>query len=214
MTLTQREILWACSLILAVFLCLTIQRNAVWLDALTLWKDVIAKSPNSAGGHLNVGLAHYYNGNKLAAIVEYQKAAQIAAGRINENSSDIRSRNILALAQSDLAVIAMEEKDLVFAERSLRGALSILPSFFPAGINLAEVLIAQRRYAEAVTVLDQAMVYGRQSSFGALGDDGIAKLYQLKGIALTELGYCELANQNFAEAALRWRESPPLACTQ
>ncbi|MBI5893435.1 MAG: hypothetical protein HZB79_07280 [Deltaproteobacteria bacterium] len=34
-------------------------RNIIWNDELTLWEDVVKKSPEKARGHSDLGLAYY-----------------------------------------------------------------------------------------------------------------------------------------------------------
>jgi protein O-mannosyl-transferase len=47
----------------------TYQRNAVWHDDMTLWKDVVRKSPGNPRGHLSYGSAFLSRGDFTAANV-------------------------------------------------------------------------------------------------------------------------------------------------
>ena len=44
-------------ILIIVFSFLTVQRNIVWRNDLSLWNDAVAKSPLSARAHDNLGLA-------------------------------------------------------------------------------------------------------------------------------------------------------------
>lgn len=48
---------------------LTYNRNKVWKDDLTLWNDVVSKSPNLARAYLNLGSA-YFNRNELDKAID------------------------------------------------------------------------------------------------------------------------------------------------
>ncbi len=55
----------------------TYNRNFVWKDKLTLWNDVISKSPNKARPYYNRGFAYYQQGNLVQAIPDFNKAIEI-----------------------------------------------------------------------------------------------------------------------------------------
>ena len=55
----------------------THHRNEVWKDGVSLWKDVIKKSPNRGRGYQNIGLVYFDEGNYDEAIVYCQKAVWI-----------------------------------------------------------------------------------------------------------------------------------------
>ena len=52
----------------------TYRRNAIWKDELTLWQDVVKKSPNKARGYSHVGLAYIRRGEYGQAIEYFRKA--------------------------------------------------------------------------------------------------------------------------------------------
>jgi len=56
---------------------LTYQRNKVWKDEITLWSDVVAKSPHKARPINNRGLAYSNQGNFIQAMSDYNKAIEI-----------------------------------------------------------------------------------------------------------------------------------------
>ncbi len=51
-----------CCVIIAVFAYLTVQRNKIWADPVALWADVVAKSPQKARPHFNLGCAYLSRG--------------------------------------------------------------------------------------------------------------------------------------------------------
>ena len=56
---------------------LTYQRNKVWRDEITLWSDVVDKSPHKARPINNRGLAYSNQGNFTQAMFDYNKAIEI-----------------------------------------------------------------------------------------------------------------------------------------
>ena len=55
----------------------TWERNRVWTTEVSLWSDVVSKSPGKARGHYNLGKAYAEAGNADFAIREYREAAKI-----------------------------------------------------------------------------------------------------------------------------------------
>jgi tetratricopeptide (TPR) repeat protein len=55
----------------------TFRRNAVWKDELTLWTDVVAKSPRKARPHHSLALAHLARGAPEEAVREFLIALRI-----------------------------------------------------------------------------------------------------------------------------------------
>ena len=56
---------------------LTYRRNLIWQDELTLWNDVVHKSPQKARPYNNRGNAYYQQGNFTQAIADFNKAITI-----------------------------------------------------------------------------------------------------------------------------------------
>ncbi|HOY31082.1 MAG TPA: tetratricopeptide repeat protein [Bacteroidales bacterium] len=57
---------------------LTYQRNKVWKDDVTLWSDVVSKSPDKARPYVNLGSAYGTIGDKNKAIYNFSKAIEIS----------------------------------------------------------------------------------------------------------------------------------------
>jgi tetratricopeptide (TPR) repeat protein len=70
-------------LVLSVFAlsAATYVRNTVWRDPLSLWQDVVRKSPDKARGYNNLGMAFFGKG-------QYEKALEMYERAIVLNSSD------------------------------------------------------------------------------------------------------------------------------
>jgi Flp pilus assembly protein TadD len=71
----QRGIALLLTAILAVSLGgLTYARNRVWHDEISLWSDVVQRSPDKARGHSNLAIAYQQAGEKGPALKEFETA--------------------------------------------------------------------------------------------------------------------------------------------
>ena len=61
-------------MVITCYSILTYQRNKVWSDNITLWKDSAAKSFHKVRPHNNLGLAYFDQGDLIQAISEYDEA--------------------------------------------------------------------------------------------------------------------------------------------
>jgi len=67
--------------VISITICLysfgTYQRNIIWKDDLTLWQDVVKKSPYKSRSYVNLGIAYDRIGFPKKAIKEYQRAIRL-----------------------------------------------------------------------------------------------------------------------------------------
>lgn len=66
------------SVVLAFNSLLTFERNKVWKNELTLWSDVVKKSPHKARPYINRGWAFYNRGDDKEANEDFDRAIQIS----------------------------------------------------------------------------------------------------------------------------------------
>lgn len=118
-------------------------RNRVWQSGISLWADVVKKSPYKARVHHNLGI-FYNKDNRLDdAIREYQTAIRIYPG--------------YAAAHSDLGVAYGKQGRLKDAEKELRAALKSDPKFTEAHINMAVVCEKLGKLGEAAEEFKTAL---------------------------------------------------------
>jgi tetratricopeptide (TPR) repeat protein len=65
------------SLVIILFAALAYQRNKVWKDDISLWSDVVKKSPNKARCFINLGNAYLDGGFPDEAIKNYGRAIEL-----------------------------------------------------------------------------------------------------------------------------------------
>ncbi len=172
----------AAALAVAALLALvtaTVRRNAVYQDAVVLWRDTVAHRPQHARAHHNLGYALAEAGELTEAIASYREA--------------IRLQPRFAQAHSSLGgALARRGNADAEAEAALREALRIDPSLVDARGHLGNLRLVQGRFEEAVAEYGAALKAQPWST----------RFHNNLGIALMRLGRQDEAMAQF-EAALR-----------
>ena len=128
-----------CILLLATAFPLGIaayKRNFIWKDEITLWKDVVRKSPNKARGHNNMGLA-YYNQKRLD-------------GAMKEFMNAISLNPDYAEAHNNLGLVYYNKGRVDDAIKEYLTALELNPNFAMAHNNLGLVYYNKGRVDDAI----------------------------------------------------------------
>lgn len=191
-------------LYLLVFIGGTIYENYTCGWNRGLWQDAVCKSPEKPRPRLNMGRAYVLSGDYVHAKDAFRDTVDLSIRRLRE-SSDYESLEILASAQTNLAILAMVDGDLSGAERTLKATLTLTPPHsLNALLQLTNLYVQQERWAEVITLVDEAIV---AETWGpAFGDPQRAKLYTNKAIALCANGFIDQANQHFDFAKHLWPE--------
>jgi len=131
-------------LLFVLFSLWTYQRNRVWQDDLTLWSDVVEKSPFKARPHSALGLALQKEGDWKGAMEEYQLSMLMDPlyGRARNNQGILLKRR----GHPDEARKVFEE------------AIRRLPNYAEPHINLGELLVQEGEYRQARSCLERAVV--------------------------------------------------------
>jgi tetratricopeptide (TPR) repeat protein len=70
----RRAALAACMLIFVLYAGMTLHRNTLWKDQVTLWSDAVAKAPGSDRAWTHLGLAHLSHQDHQQALEAFEKA--------------------------------------------------------------------------------------------------------------------------------------------
>jgi tetratricopeptide (TPR) repeat protein len=123
----------------------TIQRNAQYHSAESIWADVVAKRPGSLRGHANLGLALLNDGQAKASIPRFMEALHL-----DPDQPIVRSDLANALAMSGATNQAIAE---------LQETLHHAPDYAPAHTTLADIFAslgnqqaALEQYTAALTI--------------------------------------------------------------
>ncbi len=155
---------------------LTFQRNTVYQSQQALWEDTLAKRPDNARAHNNLGLAYYNLGRIDDSIAHYE-----ISRRLDPSMANTHYNLGLALMKAGRASEAVEP----FEE-----AVRILPYYFNAHLNLGIILMRLGREQEARAHFAEASRY----------DSAPAEVHFLFGVSLAELGRWDEAIRNYARA--------------
>ncbi len=136
------------ALLLIVLGVATIQRNRVWSDRVTLWEDVVRKSPAKVRGYNNLGAALSDEGREVEAVAVLEKALAIKPDHPE--------------AYYNLGRIYLQtEGRLGDAIALLTRAIELRPGYDDAYVNLAAAYIKGGNPARAVELLDSVTPAGR-----------------------------------------------------
>jgi len=188
----------------------TYQRNFIWKDELTLWTDVIQKSPNKARGHYNLGLAHHDLGRLDEAVREFKTALALKAddadahinlgkvykdlGRLEEAVLEYKAAITVnpnhADAHINLGVVYQNLGHLKEAIEEYQRALTLKPDDADAQNNLGLIYLEQGKLQEALKAFEEAV---------KLKPDNTDVLDNL-GVVYQKLGYLNEAIHEYRTA--------------
>jgi len=148
----------------------TFQRNKVWKNEKTLWRDVTLKSPGNARGLMNYGLALMSGGDVRGALGYFERGLALSPDYVYLHIN-------IAIAQNALGQGAA-------AEEHFRKALKCDPRYFGCYFYYARFLHEHNRPAETLPLLAKAVelspgfsearyllmrIYAQQRDWKALG---------------------------------------------
>ncbi|OGR05323.1 MAG: hypothetical protein A2511_01055 [Deltaproteobacteria bacterium RIFOXYD12_FULL_50_9] len=167
-------------LILLSSITLTWQRNQVWKSSISLWSDVVAKSPGYARSHENLGVAYSNVGKIDLAESELLRAIELdpdnsssfmnlgviykVQGRINEafaaQNKALTLKDVsLAGVHTNLGILQVIRGDLDSAIREFQEVLRYDPLFYSGYVNLGlayrdkgRLLESEEYFRKAITL--------------------------------------------------------------
>jgi len=169
----------------------TYMRNSLWNDKVTLWDDVVRKSPNKASGYINRALAYKEKDMYENAISDFKKALSLTPNHV--------------LAHHNLGVLYLKLGKLDDATREVQTVLNLSPDLVEAHLLLGMILGKKNRYDEAIHEFLVAEKLSARGSDVHHADFHLefANLYYRKGRfddALKELQIALHLKPDFAEA--------------
>lgn len=156
-------------LVLAVLAYATFERNGVWQSRVSLWEDVVRKSPSLAYARNNLGVIYMEEGmldeaeRELRAAIRlkpdheraYNNLGMVFVQRGRPAEAEEAFKAALALrpdnakAHNNLGVIYVRQGRLKEAELEFRTAVALKPGEADSHNNLGGIYLAQDRLAEA-----------------------------------------------------------------
>jgi tetratricopeptide (TPR) repeat protein len=128
----------------------TIQRNYVWGDAIRLWQDVVAKSPNKGRSHNNLGVALEDAGRRAEAIETLSRAIDLDPGYY---------RSYYNLG--DLYLVSDQPR---MALPLLQTAIQLEPTFTDAYVGVGAALMRSGRFSDVIIFLEQNLAHVKDNA--------------------------------------------------
>jgi protein O-mannosyl-transferase len=173
-----RQVLLGVGLVLSLLLLVaTWQRNRVWSSEISLWEDVVAKSPAKVRARGSLGLAYKSAGRIEEALRQFEETVHLkpndAVSRNNygtilldlkrypvaveqfQSAMKLGSRN--TKVPYNLGIALAQLKRFPEAESAYRQALALNAAYDPAWNNLGIALFQQGKMKEAVAAFREAV---------------------------------------------------------
>ena len=119
----------------------TIERNAVWMNGLTLWTDGVRKAPGSSRAHLNIGASLGDKGDMAGAIAQYEESM-----RLRPTAPD---------AYNNLGLIYFSKGKLDRAIEYYQKSIEVDPMQVKGYMNLAIALIQKGEAKEGTRIVER-----------------------------------------------------------
>jgi len=173
----KKTVLLFLSLLPMIFYAsLTINRNRVWKDGLSLWSETVSRMPDNYRAFCNLGTAYTGRGRYDEAIESFRES--------------IRLNSSYAEAYYNMGLVYMEQGKFEEAISFFRQALSIYPSYAEPSCNLGVVYGRCGRRDDAVAFLKEAL---------RLNPDYVLAYYNL-GLLCGKEGRYEESLEHFKQA--------------
>lgn len=144
-------------IILTFFSALTIERNNIWQNGITLWQDAIAKNPNNVQAHFGLGNEYRHRKNWDTAIIKYEKVLKLKQNHIRACVNLGASYGVIGRYEKAISVLKRcLEIDSSFpnVRLNLAKAYLSLGSKYLARQELAEILRRDPNNTKALRMLE------------------------------------------------------------
>ncbi len=165
-----------CTAALIASTVLTYQRSDVWSSPIALWQDSVAKSPQKMRPRFHLAFAQYQAGDCIGAAANYEAASHI-------DNLDYR----LLVDWANALECAGRGDEAI---KQFRNAIQVNAYLAEAYVGLSAVYGKQRKFDEALAVLQQAETI----------DPGIAQIYVNRGGVYELLGNSAAAYKQYQRA--------------
>ncbi|KJU85232.1 conserved hypothetical protein, membrane [Candidatus Magnetobacterium bavaricum] len=173
----------------------TYSRNAVWNDNLTLWQDVVNKSPNKARAHNNLGMYYQQQGDMQKAMEHYKMSSVLKPDYVvaHMNLSRVYAAQGLAVESLNEMQMALKSYDEILKDPRAAGrhkvnAADVAGMHYTIGSKLARQGIYDKAAAEL-----QAAITLNPSLVEAYVDLG--NIYAITGNAQEAIKHYQMALQ-------------------
>jgi len=163
---------------------MTYQRNKIWENEVTLWSDVVAKSPDKARGYNNRGYAYLKQGRLDLSLRDFTRAIKIQPD--------------LAKAYNNRAQVYFDKGDLDAALLDFNKAIEIQPDYAKAISNRAAIYLRKGRFDKALADYNEAIRI----------EPELSGIYNNRGNVYVKIGDLESAFSDYSKAIELEPQSP------
>jgi protein O-mannosyl-transferase len=166
----------------------TVRRNEVYQSDLTLWADTVAKQPENALAHNNLGKALYERGSVVEAIAQYQEAIRLRPGPES------------VYAYINLGDALELTNHLPEAIADYQAAEELKPDWSGIHAELADALCHAGRLADAISEYERALQLNPENP---TAESGLGTAFFLSGqidLAIAHFKAALRLNPAYAEA--------------
>ena len=142
------------TVVVLIFSGMAFARNHVWESKISLWEDVVRKSPGKGRGYFTLGSAYFTQKGPAEALKLYQKGYNTAR--------ELSSRGLpvdpaFAKVYNDLAIFYAESGKLDGAIEILEEGIQIAPAFVPIYDNLGLFYKRKGNLPKALSLWQKAL---------------------------------------------------------
>jgi tetratricopeptide (TPR) repeat protein len=178
-------------LIVAAYACITMERNNIWKDDVSVWSDTLEKAPDSLGALNNLGHALIKKGKYDLAITHLNRAVAINPkaekahgnmgfafyGKKDYQKALSAFKKVLQLnprsaeTYNNIGMVSRDTRDYKTAFASFQKSIEINPKFAQAYINRAKLYMVQGEKIKAIADYQAALKLAphNRSILNALG---------------------------------------------
>ena len=170
----------------AVYGFLAYQRNFVWKDEMSLWNDVVKKSPKKPRGYNGRGSIYQKQGDLDRAVADYTKAMEL-----EPRYGHVYANRCSAYAEKELWDRALED---------CQTAVRLDPSLTEAFNTLGAIYTNRGLLKEALVPLDKAIELNPDYAVAYSNRGAVYEKMGLLDLALEDLNKAVAFRPNFIEA--------------
>jgi tetratricopeptide (TPR) repeat protein len=176
---SAKIIIAAMIIIVVPFSAASYSRNAIWHSEISLWEDVVLKSPQKARPHSNLGQAYLADGRLDEAAKELLVAIQLkpdlaeahnnlGVAYMDQNRYEDATKEFLwvlkrnpyyRFTHNNMGLVNLRQNKLDAAAMYLRNALKLNPDYTDARYNLALTLEKQGKIDEAIKEYRSVLIH-------------------------------------------------------
>lgn len=192
----ERGTVVVCTVLLAACIVGTYQRNKVWATNVSLWADVVDKSPQKYRPRMHLANAYQQEQRYPDALREFEISTKLSASLPEEERVQVRQ-----MAGTSMAVLLIQMGQFDDAIAVASPLWKEFPGLPGIGASLAAVALQRRQPQQAIAFIDESLKAIDEGRWKGAGGTERGYLYSNKGEAYKLMGNCDEAIALYKKAA-------------